>query len=1102
MEVATLPMPQGLFLMEKAQAHAQVHAQAEPHMPEQSQPPPRGHSPGQSASQPASQSASQPSTPSASASQSPSRSRSPSPAPPRSRSRSPAPKAAEAAEEQTLSELALELGLSPISTELMKNLVAATYYDEWREEMGLASESEASSIEDEFPGPDYGKAPISLLPDWLKFTKIDEDYELVQQLGEGTHGSVHRVRPRGEEASSSGEFAAKMFSCDDVDVEVLTAEIEALAECQSQHVVVFRGVHILANQVWLLMELCAGSILDVINETGLTLTEAEIRSVVAQVLLGLKVIHAKRFIHRDVKAANILVTRRGEVRVADFGILGRLRSRRHDTGGESVLVRRASVIGTSYWMAPEIIEELDDGYNELADIWSVGITAMEMADGEPPRFNMHPSRAMFLISSQPAPALTKDGEWSQAFHHFVARCLDKDPRKRATVTELLDHPFVRREVGVLSRADGAGGGRGCAPDHPFAVLRELLKMANKPVDEDYEEEPSGRKGAPAREAPEREMTLPIPKGESGEALERSSVRVYAQDAGRPPPPEEIDSDDEYEQKVEVVAEHVEDEGTGARPGPPAEGPGPSPAEFAADDARSIASEPSEGPGAGPAAPAGEGPGPRLGAGEGPGPRLGDAAVSRLVDENLRIAEIATSPRRAGAARAHSSDSNLTTGSAASANSSRTVGGVGRRAEPDETLAPLCDALAAESSEASEASSAQCLPSLFAPAAKHPQRERRAQWRRFSLGAGHRVGGSSDEDQELRAARIARAQLEGEHARNRSFTTLAARQLEHPEARRLSWGLGLRRRRSSFQNARRAPAPTPLRLEDAEEDGAAVVDAILTGIDRARKSSATGQSLGEEKAEEGTLVPPYAQEYLRAGSGSAHSSKKSMEVDMLATFPDCLSDGEGDFAFANPYAEERSEARETDYVEREQSWWYHRPSPEVMPSTPVPASIAKAISREAFEDKVRQANDPRRRSILGLFSWHRYTQERIEGPQRSAKKRLNANLLRDPHFARVRAPHPLEVPPRRTSYRGLGRAGDRADDLLQAENPMRARLRRARQREEGAQRASEPSLGRQRSRGAGFLSSAAVFWTMFRRPKGPRFSYQSSYQSSEASGGHR
>lgn len=181
------------------------------------------------------------------------------------------------------------------------------------------------------------------------------------------------------------------------------------------------------------MEYCgAGSVSDIMRLRKKTLSEDEISTILNDTLKGLEYLHLRRKIHRDIKAGNILLNSEGHAKLADFGVAGQL---------TDTMAKRNTVIGTPFWMAPEVIEEI--GYDCVADIWSLGITALEMAEGKPPYGDIHPMRAIFMIPTKPPPSFREIDRWSPEFIDFVSICLVKNPEERAAATDLLLHEFIK-----------------------------------------------------------------------------------------------------------------------------------------------------------------------------------------------------------------------------------------------------------------------------------------------------------------------------------------------------------------------------------------------------------------------------------------------------------------------------------------------------------------------------------------------------------------------------------------------------------------------------------------------------------------------------------
>ncbi|XP_075392924.1 mitogen-activated protein kinase kinase kinase kinase 1 [Tenrec ecaudatus] len=260
-----------------------------------------------------------------------------------------------------------------------------------------------------------------------------DHYDLLQRLGGGTYGDVFKARDK----VTGDLMALKMVKMEpDDDVCTLQKEILILKTCRHANIVAYHGTYLWLQKLWICMEFCgAGSLQDIYQVTG-PLSELQVSYVCREVLQGLAYLHSQKKIHRDIKGANILINDAGEVRLADFGISAQI---------GATLARRLSFIGTPYWMAPEVAAvALKGGYNELCDIWSLGITAIELAELQPPLFDVHPLRVLFLMtkSGYQPPRLKEKGRWSAAFHNFIKVTLTKNPKKRPSATKMLSHQLV------------------------------------------------------------------------------------------------------------------------------------------------------------------------------------------------------------------------------------------------------------------------------------------------------------------------------------------------------------------------------------------------------------------------------------------------------------------------------------------------------------------------------------------------------------------------------------------------------------------------------------------------------------------------------------
>lgn len=261
-----------------------------------------------------------------------------------------------------------------------------------------------------------------------------ELFEILQKLGEGSYGAVFKALDKRD-----GKIVAiKVLDVENDDRMALEKEINILKECKSEYIVAYKGSFEKNGKLWIVMEYCgAGSLCDLMAICDRRLTEEQIAAVMKMALFGLKYLHENKKIHRDIKSGNLLLTHEGEVKLADFGVSAEL---------TSTMAKRKTVIGTPYWMAPEVLQSQE--YDGKADIWSLGITAIELACGEPPHANVHPMRAIFMIPNSEPPTLPEPQKWSKDFHDFVRVCLQKEPSKRPTAEQLLKtHPFILKAKG-------------------------------------------------------------------------------------------------------------------------------------------------------------------------------------------------------------------------------------------------------------------------------------------------------------------------------------------------------------------------------------------------------------------------------------------------------------------------------------------------------------------------------------------------------------------------------------------------------------------------------------------------------------------------------
>eukprot|EP00744_Colponema_vietnamica_P014309 GILI01020032.1.p1 GENE.GILI01020032.1~~GILI01020032.1.p1 ORF type:complete len:517 (+),score=109.31 GILI01020032.1:115-1665(+) len=253
-------------------------------------------------------------------------------------------------------------------------------------------------------------------------------YDVIKKVGEGASGSVYICKDR----ATGQQFALKSVKVrKESELQDIRNEIALMKLSEHPNVVRCFETYAFSNALWLVLELMdAGCLTDVVRHYAGRIPENSMAFVCREVLRALLFLHSSHRMHRDLKSDNILVSSSGEVKLGDFGYAAQLTQE---------IATRTSVVGTPCWMAPELIMGQD--YDTAVDLWSLGVVLWEMAEGDPPYLNENPVKALFLIATRQPPELPA-GKWSKKMQSFLARCLQKDPKKRATAQELLEHPFI------------------------------------------------------------------------------------------------------------------------------------------------------------------------------------------------------------------------------------------------------------------------------------------------------------------------------------------------------------------------------------------------------------------------------------------------------------------------------------------------------------------------------------------------------------------------------------------------------------------------------------------------------------------------------------
>ncbi|NWI94075.1 SLK kinase, partial [Pitta sordida] len=318
----------------------------------------------------------------------------------------------------------------------------------------------------------------------------EEFWEIIGELGDGAFGKVFNAQNKETKVLA----AAKVIDTkSEEELEDYMVEIDILASCDHPNIVKLLDAFYYENNLWILIEFCAGGAVDaVMLELERPLTEPQIKVVCRQTLEALNYLHENKVIHRDLKAGNILFTLDGDIKLADFGVSAK---------NTRTIQRRDSFIGTPYWMAPEVVmceTSKDRPYDYKADIWSLGITLIEMAQIEPPHHELNPMRVLLKIAKSDPPTLAQPSKWSSDFKDFLKKCLEKNVDARWSATQLLQHPFVT----VTSNKP----------------IRELIAEAKAEVTEEVED----GKDEDEEEEAENSLQLPAEKRASSDLSIASS----------------------------------------------------------------------------------------------------------------------------------------------------------------------------------------------------------------------------------------------------------------------------------------------------------------------------------------------------------------------------------------------------------------------------------------------------------------------------------------------------------------------------------------------------------------------------------------------------
>lgn len=260
-------------------------------------------------------------------------------------------------------------------------------------------------------------------------------FEMIEKAGQGASGVVYLARSL---KRGGLKVAIKQMDLNaQPRKELIVNEILVMKDSQHKNIVNFLEAFLKNSELWVVMEFMeGGSLTDVIENNDNCLEEDQIAAICQETTKGLKFLHNKHIIHRDIKSDNVLLDLKGNVKITDFGFCAKLSPHKN---------KRVTMVGTPYWMAPEVVKTKE--YDEKVDVWSLGIMTIEMIEGEPPYLNEEPLKALFLIATNGTPKLKNPEKLSLSIKKFLSICLCVDVKYRASTDELLQHDFLKMACG-------------------------------------------------------------------------------------------------------------------------------------------------------------------------------------------------------------------------------------------------------------------------------------------------------------------------------------------------------------------------------------------------------------------------------------------------------------------------------------------------------------------------------------------------------------------------------------------------------------------------------------------------------------------------------